>query len=112
MSDPAGARGVGSETHCVHGKTVIHQEIVDYKPPRHLTYDERSPLGLMRWTYLLESEPEDGRTRLTLRGALLEGRLQRAKLVFVRRIVDRDVGRTVDALIEYGDRVAAAAPLG
>jgi uncharacterized protein YndB with AHSA1/START domain len=110
MNDPGGARGVGSETHCVHGKTVIHQEIVDYKPPRHLTYDERNPLGRMRWSDVLE--PLDGGgTRLTLRGQLLDGRLQRAKLTFARRIITREVGQTVDALIAYGDRVAAGAEL-
>jgi uncharacterized protein YndB with AHSA1/START domain len=107
MKDPEGARGVGSETHCVHGKTVIHQEIVDYKPPRHLTYDERNPLGGMRWSDVLEPL-EGGGTRLTLSGQLLEGRLQRAKLVFARRVINREVGRSVDALIAYGDRVAAA----
>jgi uncharacterized protein YndB with AHSA1/START domain len=107
MSDPAGARGVGSETHCVHGRTVIHQEIVDYKPPRHMTYDERNPLGRMRWTYLLEAQ-DDGGTRVTLSGELLEGPLQRAKLLLARRIINRDVGNALTALIEYGDRVAAA----
>ena len=110
MNDPAGARGVGSETHCVHGKTVIHQEIVDYKPPRHMTYDERNPLGRMRWTYLLEP-PEGGGTRLTLRGQLLDGRLQRAKLALARRVINREVGHSVEALIEYGNRIAAAAQL-
>ena len=29
---PGGARGVGTQAHCVHGNTTIHQEIVDWKP--------------------------------------------------------------------------------
>jgi uncharacterized protein YndB with AHSA1/START domain len=107
MKDPAGARGVGSETHCVHGKTLIRQEIVDYKPPRHITYDERNPLGRMRWSGVLE--PVEGGTRLTLSGQLLEGRLQRAKLLFARRIINREIGNDVDALMQYGDRLAAGA---
>lgn len=106
MKDPAGARGVGSQTHCVHGKTVIDQEIVDYKPPRHMTYDERNPLGRMRWSDVLE--PLDTGTRLTRSGRLLDGRIQRAKLVFARRILNREVGDAFDALIEYADRVAAS----
>jgi uncharacterized protein YndB with AHSA1/START domain len=106
MNDPRGARGVGSQTHCVHGKTSIDQEIVDYKPPRHMTYEERNPLGRMLWSGVLE--PVDGGgTRLTLSGQLLDGRLQRAKLVFARRIIKREVGQSVDALMQYGDRVAA-----
>jgi uncharacterized protein YndB with AHSA1/START domain len=105
--DPGGARGVGSQTHCVHGKRVIDQEIVDYKPPRHLTYHERNPLGRMRWSAVLEPV-EDG-TRLTLRGKLLDGRLQRAKLVFARRILNREIGNSFEALLQYGDRIAATA---
>jgi uncharacterized protein YndB with AHSA1/START domain len=108
MNNPQGARGVGSQTHCVHGKTVIDQEIVDYKPPRHMTYEERNPLGRMRWSYVLEP-PDGGGTRLTLSGQLLDGPLQRAKLLFARRIINREVGHTFDALMEYGDRVAADA---
>src|SRR5438270_530535 len=106
MNDPTGARGVGSQTHCVHGKTAVDQEIVDYKPPRHMTYEERNPLGRMLWSGMLD--PVDGGgTRLTLTGRLLEGRLQRAKLVFARRIIKREVGHSLGALIQYGDRVAA-----
>jgi uncharacterized protein YndB with AHSA1/START domain len=105
MSDPEGTRGAGSRTHCVHGKTAIDQEIVDYKPPRHMTYDERNPLGRMRWSGVLEPL-DDGGTRLTLRGRLQDGALQRAKLVFARRIINREVGNSVDALMEYGDRLA------
>ncbi len=107
MSDPGAARGVGSQTHCVHGRKAIHQEIVDYKPPRHITYDERNPLGLTRWSYVLEAI-EQG-TRLTLSGQLREGALQRAKLVFARRILHREVARPFDALIDYADRLAAEA---
>jgi uncharacterized protein YndB with AHSA1/START domain len=106
MKNPAGARGVGSQTHCVHGQRMIDQEILDYKPPRHVTYDERNPLGRMRWSDVLE--PLDGGTRLTLNGKLLDGRLQRAKLLFARRVLQREVGDSFDALLQYADRIAGA----
>jgi uncharacterized protein YndB with AHSA1/START domain len=105
MDNPSGARGIGSQTHCVHGKTNIEQEIVDYKPPRHLTYDERNPLGLMRWTFTLE--PTAGGTVLTLRGMLLGGTVQRLKLIVARRILDRDVGGAVKAIFPYADELAS-----
>lgn len=33
-----GRRGVGSETHCVHGEGVIKEEVVDWRPPKYVTY--------------------------------------------------------------------------
>jgi hypothetical protein len=105
MDNPSGARGVGSQTHCVHGKTNIEQEILDYKPPSHLTYDERNPLGLMRWTFTLQ--PAAGGTVVTLRGMLLGGVVQRLKLIVARRILDRDVGGAVQALLPYADGLAS-----
>jgi uncharacterized protein YndB with AHSA1/START domain len=31
-------RGVGTETHCVHGDQAIVEEVVDWRPPRYVTY--------------------------------------------------------------------------
>jgi hypothetical protein len=106
MDNPSGARGIGSQTHCVHGKTRIEQEIIDYKPPRHLTYEERNPLGPMRWTFGLEPAP--GGTVVTLRGMLLGGVVQRVKLIVARRILDREVGGAIQALFPYADELARA----
>ena len=33
-----GRRGMGSETHCVHGEGVIKEEVIDWRPPRYVTY--------------------------------------------------------------------------
>ena len=49
-SSPAGARGVGTVTHCVHGRSTIAQEIVDWLPPHHYTFRERNPAGECVWT--------------------------------------------------------------
>ena len=51
--NPAGGRGVGTVTHCVHGRMTIEQEIVDWLPPHHYTFRERSPMGPCEWTISL-----------------------------------------------------------
>lgn len=33
-----GRRGLGAETHCVHGQGTIVEEVVDWRPPRYATY--------------------------------------------------------------------------
>lgn len=35
---PGGRRGVGAETHCVHGDGSIKEEVIDWRPPRYVTY--------------------------------------------------------------------------
>lgn len=41
-----GRRGVGSETHCVHGEGVIKEEVVDWRPPNYVTYRGTFHTGL------------------------------------------------------------------
>src|SRR5205807_4836693 len=48
--NPRGGRGVGTVTHCVHGRTTIEQEIIDWLPPQHFTFHERNPIVLCVWT--------------------------------------------------------------
>jgi uncharacterized protein YndB with AHSA1/START domain len=31
-------RGVGTETHCVHGEDTVKEEVLDWRPPRYVTY--------------------------------------------------------------------------
>lgn len=33
-----GRRGLGAETHCVHGQGTIKEEVVDWRPPKYVTY--------------------------------------------------------------------------
>lgn len=74
--------------------------------PRHFTYNELNPIGRMRWTASLR--PADGhRTQVALSGQLLEGALQCVKHMFLRRIMAREIGRSLQALVAYGDRIAA-----
>jgi uncharacterized protein YndB with AHSA1/START domain len=87
MDNPGGARGVGSTTHCVHGKTTIAQEILDWKPHRYYTYSEQNPIGRCIWT--IDFEPLDDGRRTKLRWLIkLDGgtRQQLAMLVFGGRM--------------------------
>jgi uncharacterized protein YndB with AHSA1/START domain len=101
----AASRDVGTQTHCVHGRRVIRQEIIDYKPPRHFTYDEQNPIGRMRWTAAIKPTDEV-RTEVTLSGELLEGALQRFKHMLLGRVMKREIGPSFRALLAYGDRSA------
>jgi uncharacterized protein YndB with AHSA1/START domain len=71
-----GEPGLGTKTHCVHGKTTFTQEIVDWQPQRYYSFTERTPIGRILWT--VELEPWDsGVTRVIWRIALAGGRGQR-----------------------------------
>jgi uncharacterized protein YndB with AHSA1/START domain len=72
--NPAGGRGVGTVTHCVHGRTTIEQEIVDWLPPHHYTFRERNPIGRCQWTVSLA--PLTSGTHIEWRIALRGGRRQ------------------------------------
>jgi uncharacterized protein YndB with AHSA1/START domain len=87
MDNRGGARGVGSVTHCVHGRTTIAQEILDWKPYRYYTYSERNPVGECMWTIDLEPLGEGERTHLRWLIKLTGGgRQQLAMLVLGRRM--------------------------
>ncbi|HWG08273.1 MAG TPA: DUF2652 domain-containing protein [Solirubrobacteraceae bacterium] len=75
--EPDGEPGVGTRTHCVHGKNAITQEIVDWRPQRYYSYTERNPIGNCLWTIELEPTPGLSGTRVAWRIALRGGRAQR-----------------------------------
>ena len=65
----AGRRGVGTVSHCQHGKDTIIEEILDWRPPHHQTIRIQLPEpGLPKMTYMQLIEPVgDDRTRVTMR---------------------------------------------
>jgi uncharacterized protein YndB with AHSA1/START domain len=98
-SDAAtGERGVGSATHCVHGKQAFDQEIVDWKPLRYFSYREVGPIGAMLWTF--ELDPRDGNesTYLSVRIALTGGRIQRLARPVIRSRLARVFAANLQAL--------------
>jgi uncharacterized protein YndB with AHSA1/START domain len=105
MDNPGGARGAGSTTHCIHGKTTIAQEILDWKPYRYYTYSEQNPIGRCLWTIDLEPLDEGRRTKLRWLIKLAGGtRQQLAMMVFGGRM--RKVLRAnLDGLVEYAARL-------
>jgi uncharacterized protein YndB with AHSA1/START domain len=98
---PKGSRGVGTVTHCFHGRTTIEQEIVDWLPPHHYTYRERNPVGPCMWTFTLA--PLDGgrRTHVEWRFALEGGRRQALMMKVMGGRVRRLLQQNFDALIAH-----------
>jgi uncharacterized protein YndB with AHSA1/START domain len=102
-----GGRGVGTVTHCLHGRTMIEQEIVDWLPPHHYTYRERNPAGPCLWTIALA--PLDGgrSTHIEWRFAYAGGRRQALTVKLIGGRVRRVLQTNFDALLAH---VRAQAP--
>jgi uncharacterized protein YndB with AHSA1/START domain len=105
--NPSSGRGVGTVTHCVHGRTTIEQEIVDWLPPHHYTYRERNPIGDCMWTVSLAPSGDGGRTHLEWRIALRGGRAQALKMRLAGPRVRRIMQGNFDALVAHVHGAAA-----
>jgi uncharacterized protein YndB with AHSA1/START domain len=105
--NPSSGRGVGTVTHCVHGRTTIEQEILDWLPPHHYTFRERNPAGLCIWTVSLA--PLDGatRTHIEWRIALGGGRPQAMMMRVIGGRVRRALQGNFDALLDHAQATAA-----
>jgi uncharacterized protein YndB with AHSA1/START domain len=98
--NPSSGRGVGTVTHCVHGRRTIEQEIVDWLPPHHYTFRERNPVGTCVWTVSL-SPLHDGSTHIEWRIALHGGRRQAMMMRVVGGRVRRVLRQNFDALLAH-----------
>ena len=98
---PAGARGVGTVTHCVHGRSTIEQEIVDWLAPLHYTFRERNPAGRCLWTMSVAPREDGTGTHLEWRFALAGGFLQAARWAVIRGRARQIMRANFDALVEY-----------
>lgn len=94
--------GLGTKTHCVHGRTKITQEIVDWEPERYYSFTERNPIGKCLWTIELEPRTPVG-THMTWRVALAGGRRQRVLYALVGSRMRRVLQDNIDALARYVD---------
>jgi uncharacterized protein YndB with AHSA1/START domain len=101
MRNPGAARGVGSTTHCVHGKTKIAQEIVDWKPYSYYTYRERNPIGKCLYTIELEPLGEGERTRVRWVAALAGGARQRVMWALMGWRMREAVGANFEGLVQF-----------
>ncbi|HEX9236532.1 MAG TPA: DUF2652 domain-containing protein, partial [Actinomycetota bacterium] len=66
QENPAGAPGVGTTNHCVHGDVEVTEEILDWKPFRYHTLRSKSPMGVGLFTFELVPL-EGGGTRVISR---------------------------------------------
>ncbi len=94
-------RGVGTVTHCVHGRTTIEQEIVDWLPPHHYTFREHNPVGACVWTVSLAPLDGGARTHIEWRIALRGGRRQAMMMRVVGGRVRRILQENFDALLAH-----------
>jgi uncharacterized protein YndB with AHSA1/START domain len=101
MESPAGARGPGTRTHCVHGEQTFDQEILAWRPFDYYTYREEGPYGPFLWTFEVGEEQADG-TPTTVRVRPAGGRRQRLVMAIGRsrmqRIVERNMATLAEAL--------------
>jgi uncharacterized protein YndB with AHSA1/START domain len=99
-SGPAGRRGVGTVNHCMHGKDVIIEEVVDWEPPDHVTYRSLLPVAgapKLLNTFQL-SDLGAGRTRLEFRLARPRARKDRAMAEDLAAQLDRSIKADMVAL--------------
>ena len=64
-------RGVGATNHCMHGKSAVVEEILDWRPYDYFTYRGTlpTPMGAVRFLATTEFEPTPGGTTLHQRFA-------------------------------------------
>jgi uncharacterized protein YndB with AHSA1/START domain len=103
-----GERGVGTLTHCVHGRRTIEQEIVDWLPPHHYTFRENNPAGRFLWTISLAPSATGSGTHLEWRVAPQGGRRQSMLLRVAGGRVRSIMRANFDALLAHIASVARA----
>jgi uncharacterized protein YndB with AHSA1/START domain len=110
-----GEPGVGTKTHCVHGKNTITQEIVDWRPREYYSYTERNPIGDCLWTIELQARPREGGadgTHIIWRFALRGGRGQRLLYALAGRWVRARLDANLRALTAFVDQPATSTRRG
>ena len=83
-----GRRGTGTRNHCVHGKEVILEEILDWRPYDYYTTEVKSPMPILkpiRMTFEFEDTPEG--TRVTQHMRHEPGLSQRLAFAVMMRMV-------------------------
>ena len=105
-------RGVGTTNHCMHGKEVLIEEILDWRPTDYVTQRTTMPNGFKAVsTYAFEDAPEGTRVRILFTWG--KNRREREELASVRDFIADLVGRGQatlhDVLAEEMARRAALA---
>ncbi len=93
-----GRRGAGTVNHCVHGRNVSVQKVLDWRPFRYFTIRSQYP-GIGWWTWTWELQPLDGeRTELRVRPERLEGFKRRAFWTLMKPLMTRQGGQNEERL--------------
>jgi hypothetical protein len=93
---PRGRTQQGAQNHCVHGKSVSVEDIIDWKPFEYFTADVTTPLGVIRTTYALTE---------TERGSRLEDRSQFFPRIGILKPLAKPMLKIIYALIVKPDTV-------
>jgi len=111
----SGRRGPGTVNHCVHGKQVIVEEVLDWQPPRYITKRITMPMrGMPRPVVTLELSPTADGTTLSWRIARPRSAKDRvilgAMAAQLRRNGERDAASLLPLLeADAADRMAGLA---
>ena len=89
MRHPKGVWGVGTTSHCVHGKVSMVHEVVDSKPFKYFTLRTTLPFGRTESTWEFTPGPETNMTHLQIRMRPE----QRLRTRLATRLVARRLGR-------------------
>lgn len=105
-------RGVGTTNHCMHGKDVIIEEILDWRPTDYVTHHSTMPNGFQAISsFVFEDAPEG--TRLHLRFQWGKSRRERqadtATQAFLADVITQGQVALREVLAEEMARRAAAA---
>jgi uncharacterized protein YndB with AHSA1/START domain len=90
-------RGIGTTNHCKHGKDVLIEEILDWRPTEYVTHRTTMPNGSkLVSTFVFEDTPDGTLVRVLATWG--KNRREREELTVVRDIVADLVGRGQTAL--------------
>ncbi len=99
QATPDGRRTTGTRNHCVHGKDVVLEEILDWRPFDYYTMEVKPPVPLLkpfRVTFELEDTPEG--TRVTEYHAPAPGLGQRLAFSVASRMMAGNYRHAQEAL--------------
>jgi uncharacterized protein YndB with AHSA1/START domain len=106
-----GRRGTGTRNHCVHGKDVVLEEVLDWRPFDYFTIERRTPMPLLkpvRVTYELEDTPEG--TRVTEYATNSPGFGQRLAVSMATRMMEGTMRRAQESLRSALTTAAGTSP--
>ena len=97
QSNPGGRRGIGTTSHCVHGRGAIQEEILDWRPFSYFTQRTIVPMiGALIQTY--DFRPiDENTTEVQIRIGQMRGR-QRLLWPLVRRSLAKSMGKSTERL--------------